>query len=208
MESALWQRYQNENVVVWGIAVDEPVEVIDAFINEFQLTFPILQGNAQLKSQYRVGTDQPISPFPRDFIIGPDGFVAYAADVYDPEAMIATIEDLLDPSTSVIENDATPPNDFNLVATYPNPASISQELSSGKVNIVYELSKAGEIAMQVFDVRGRLVRTFTPGLQSPGAYTIQWDGQSDGGLNAASGTYFIRLQAGNFQQIKKISLIR
>jgi hypothetical protein len=50
---------------------------------------------------------------------------------------------------------------------------------------------------------GREVQTISNKYYAPGSYTFTWDAQ-----DFSSGVYFIRLQAGPFQQSKKIVLLK
>jgi hypothetical protein len=85
---------------------------------------------------------------------------------------------------------------------YPNPFR-------GSTRISYELSDAGDVALRVFDPRGRLVRTLQEGSMGPGQHRLQWDGYDAAGRRAAEGTYFIRLSAGDGTTAsRKVLLLR
>lgn len=77
-----------------------------------------------------------------------------------------------------IQNQAFPPR--------PNPFNPS-------VRIPYTLASPGRVQIQVFDVRGRLVRTVENKARAAGQYTAQWDGSNENGGDAASGTYIGRI---------------
>ena len=207
METNIWQTFQDQDVIVFGINVDETESVVEDFINEFQITFPVLLGTAALQNQYELASNS-VAPYPRDFIIGRDGLFAYVSDFYDPDAMIEVIENELNPTS--VTDDAVPrtPEDFTLVASYPNPFSIANDVpAGGKASVVYQLNTVSDISLQIYDIRGRLIRTLVQTRQNPGEYTVQWDGRNRNNLVVAAGTYFIRLQANNLQQVQKISLI-
>lgn len=71
---------------------------------------------------------------------------------------------------------------------YPNPFN-------PQTTIEYTLAAAGPVRLGVYDARGRLVRTLAAGPQAPGSHARNWDGRDEAGLAAASGVYFIRLEA-------------
>ena len=50
--------------------------------------------------------------------------------------------------------------------------------------------------LQVFDVRGRLIRTLVDASQKPGRYQARWDGHDASGRTVASGRYYYRLNVG------------
>jgi hypothetical protein len=53
-----------------------------------------------------------------------------------------------------------------------------------------------------------LVRTLVEEDQTANVYRVWWDGRSNGGSEVASGVYFYRLIAGDFEATKKMVLIR
>ena len=44
--------------------------------------------------------------------------------------------------------------------------------------------------------------------QNAGKYTVVWDGKNNGGVNVASGIYFLKMKADNFSKVRKMTLIR
>ena len=68
------------------------------------------------------------------------------------------------------------------------------------------------VALDVYDLRGRRVRSLVETEVSAGAHAIAWDGQDQRGHDLASGNYFARLrvQAGDGEDIRtrKITLVR
>jgi flagellar hook assembly protein FlgD len=53
---------------------------------------------------------------------------------------------------------------------------------------------AQPVALKVFDVTGRVVRTLVDRALEPGAHAIAWDGMSDAGIRTSSGVYFYELR--------------
>jgi poly-gamma-glutamate capsule biosynthesis protein CapA/YwtB (metallophosphatase superfamily) len=87
---------------------------------------------------------------------------------------------------------------------YPNPFN-------PRVTIELDLTKAssGETTIEVFDVRGRKVRTLHQGLLPVGKRTgMTWNGQDDHGRNLASGIYLVTAKSGLHTAEQKITLIR
>ena len=74
-----------------GINIDEPEDVVTDFVNAFKLTYPVLLGNSQLKQTYNIAGSH-VSPYPRDYIIGRDGRIAYVSAEFDPEQIEAVIQ--------------------------------------------------------------------------------------------------------------------
>ena len=64
------------------------------------------------------------------------------------------------------------------------------------------------MALQLFDVHGRLVRTLFQGPASSAETTVHWDGRTESGAPAPAGLYFYRLTTGNSRITKKLILAR
>jgi len=76
------------------------------------------------------------------------------------------------------------------LSSAPNPAP------RGTV-IHYSLPSRAPISLDVFDVRGRLVRSLQSGMFAAGAHEAYWDGRATGGERVGPGVYFARLAAGS-----------
>ena len=79
---------------------------------------------------------------------------------------------------------------------YPNPFNPS-------TNIRYRLAGQADVLLEVYDLGGRRIATLVNQSQQPGDYSVPFDGS---GL--ASGIYLIRLQAGAYTSIQKLTLIK
>jgi subtilisin-like proprotein convertase family protein len=93
------------------------------------------------------------------------------------------------------------PTVTRLVGNAPNPFN-------PRTVIAFELARAGQVRLEVFDVRGRLVRRLADRSFAAGRHTALWDGRDNSGGEAASGLYFYRLRAGNLEQTNKMLLVR
>ena len=70
------------------------------------------------------------------------------------------------------------------------------------------LPRAGRISLDVFDPAGRRVRTLTRGRMPAGRSFIQWNGRLDGGGNAPSGIYFVKLKSDDWAVMRRVVLVR
>ncbi len=98
--------------------------------------------------------------------------------------------------TSVVPGHAGTPYEFQLYQNYPNPFNPTTTIS-------YQLPAAGYVALKVYDVLGRCVRTLVSEKQNAGIYTIGFDAS-----NLSSGVYLYRLSAGRFSSTKKLILVK
>ncbi len=70
------------------------------------------------------------------------------------------------------------------------------------------LPQTGDVSLDVFDLAGRHVRTLSRGITQAGRTPSRWDGKLDGGANAASGIYFLRLSSESGSLTRRIALVR
>ena len=82
------------------------------------------------------------------------------------------------------------------LTVHPNPFNSSARIG-------FDLPKGGPIKLEVFDETGRRVRTLMHGPQEAGHHEAAFD---EDGL--ASGTYFVRLRAGNLTRSQKMVLVK
>ncbi len=83
----------------------------------------------------------------------------------------------------------------------PNPFNPSTTIS-------YDLEKAGQVDLQVFDLAGRLVRTLHRGSEAAGRHERVWLGRDQAGRTVAAGVYFYRLQADNEVETRRMLLVK
>ncbi len=83
----------------------------------------------------------------------------------------------------------------------PNPFNPS-------TRIAFDLALAGRVRLEIFDLRGRLVRRLLSEDLPAGRHEAVWDGHSDGGDGVASGTYLARLIAPGYTTVRKLQLVK
>ena len=57
-------------------------------------------------------------------------------------------------------------------------------------------------------MKGQKVRTLKNEEQTAGDYNVVWNGKDDSSKSTASGVYFYKMQAGTYQQTKKMILMK
>jgi len=97
------------------------------------------------------------------------------------------------------DNAAAEPTLF-LGAARPNP-------TSGATWFEYAGAHAGEAVCDVYDIRGRVVRT---GVVSHGAQegVARWDGRDDAGARVPAGVYLLRMTSGREVRTAKVTVVR
>jgi len=88
------------------------------------------------------------------------------------------------------------PETFILKQNYPNPFNPSTQIKFG-------LPKPGQVSLEIFNAVGQKIMTLINSEKAAGYHTINFDGS-----RLASGTYYYRLNAENFQQVRKMILVR
>ncbi|MCK4412720.1 MAG: T9SS type A sorting domain-containing protein [Candidatus Eisenbacteria sp.] len=73
--------------------------------------------------------------------------------------------------------------------------------------ITFQLPVSHRVILRIYSTTGRLVRTLLDENRFPGAHSVTWNGMSERGVPAASGVYFVRLQAGEFSTQRKLVLV-
>ena len=108
METTLWQSFDQDEVIVVGVSNTNNQNVINSFVAENSLTFPIIydtgsSGGVQggdIYDLYYMPNDG--SPYPRDFIINQEGLISYANNEVDTEWMLSVINDLLGYNSGIL----------------------------------------------------------------------------------------------------------
>jgi hypothetical protein len=127
-----------------------------------------------------------------------DGKLDAAVTGYSPSA-IFILMNIHQVQTGTDET-VIPPS-FSVSQNYPNPFNPSTVIE-------FNVPRATNITLRIYDVAGRAVRTLVSGYQSSGRKRVEWNGRDDGGKAVASGVYFYRLSTGNFCETRKIVLVK
>lgn len=91
--------------------------------------------------------------------------------------------------------------EIQLYPASPNPATSS-------VQFEYALASSQRVALALYDVTGRLVRTLVDREDLPGLHRLTWDGKDALGRRVKSGVYFARLKADSYQATQKVVFVR
>jgi hypothetical protein len=104
-------------------------------------------------------------------------------------------------ATSVESGITSQPTTFSLSQNYPNPFN-------PVTRIDYTLPAAADTRLEIYNVRGQLVRTLVNDRLEAGAHFVHWDSNDSYGQPVAPGIYFYRLQAGQQMKVKKMLLLK
>ena len=85
---------------------------------------------------------------------------------------------------------------FSLYQNYPNPFNPTTEIK-------YALTKDCHVELEIFNILGQKVVTLADEKQSAGYKSARWNSGK-----SASGVYFYKLTAGDFTEVKMMTLLR
>ena len=111
---------------------------------------------------------------------------------------------VFDPQNFDYSNGVTAVNDMNNIApilyslnqNYPNPFNPSTA-------ITFAMPASGQVSLKVYDILGCEVATLVNGMQEAGTHTAYFNANT-----MASGIYFYKLSAGNFNQVRKMLFVK
>jgi|SaaInlStandDraft_4_1057021.scaffolds.fasta_scaffold16897_1 hypothetical protein len=123
-----------------------------------------------------------------------DTYALTNSDIY-----IAQIS--IDMNLSTDNKDNINTDNFNLYQNYPNPFN-------SVTTIPFYVEEKSIISLDIFDLKGRLIRTFLSKEYATGLHTINWDGTDENGNSIPSGLYFYSLESSNKIELKKITILK
>ncbi|MBL7075453.1 T9SS type A sorting domain-containing protein [candidate division KSB1 bacterium] len=88
------------------------------------------------------------------------------------------------------------PKAYSLLQNYPNPFNPT-------TTIKYSLPKESKVTLKIFNILGGEVATLVNEHQPAGYHQISWDASG-----YSSGIYFYQIQAGEFQKVRKMVLLK
>jgi hypothetical protein len=84
---------------------------------------------------------------------------------------------------------STPAIASKITSIAPNPVGRETRIS-------FTVASSGDVALDVFDTRGRFLRSLAGGRHPAGAYSVIWDATTGSGSAVSSGVYVVRLRVG------------
>jgi ligand-binding sensor domain-containing protein len=95
-----------------------------------------------------------------------------------------------------LNNNVAFPNKITLSQNYPNPFNPS-------TTIKYDLPKSSDVKIEVYNIAGQKIQTLLNKKIAAGSHEIEFNAE-----NRSSGVYFYRIEAGEFQDVKKMILLK
>jgi hypothetical protein len=154
---------------------------------------PVLDGNAVLIG-YSVGTTKDVTGHVYDY------YHVTATDFSGNEGEEASVNNTFAGVPGIPDADDIPAA-FALRESRPNPFSSSTVIG-------FDLPEETNARVTIYDTHGRIIIKLTNNKYEAGRYAVTWQGEDAAGNRVASGVYFVRMEAGKFQAMKKAMLLR
>lgn len=100
-----------------------------------------------------------------------------------------------------VEDEAITPRPMFAPFNAPNPFNPTTKIH-------FTMDDPGEVVLDIFDVRGRLVKTLLHERRESGEHQVSWDGLDRTGIRSGSGLYLFRVRAGEKISTGKMILAR
>ena len=100
-----------------------------------------------------------------------------------------------------INNETETPTSFSLSQNFPNPFNPSTVIS-------YALPTNSFVSLIIYDLLGREVKTLVNNDQNSGTYKVQWNGENNFGSKVSSGLYIYTIRSGQFNESRKMVLLK
>jgi len=93
------------------------------------------------------------------------------------------------------------PNQFSISPAFPNPFNNQTHFSLTQ-------HKNSMVSMNIYNLKGELVKSLLNQNVAKGQYSIHWDGFDDRFSPVSTGTYLLHVVSGDFQQFSKLILLK
>ncbi|MBC8374578.1 MAG: T9SS type A sorting domain-containing protein [FCB group bacterium] len=100
-----------------------------------------------------------------------------------------------------IEDDPEKPYDYGLMQNYPNPFNPS-------TTIRYSLPEVSDVSLIIYDMKGRVVQSYSERSQAAGWVNYEWSGTNMSGEPISTGVYLCRLEAGKYTRTIKMVYLK
>jgi photosystem II stability/assembly factor-like uncharacterized protein len=104
--------------------------------------------------------------------------------------------ELLENPIGITQTGNTVPREFSLSQNYPNPFNPATKIR-------FDIARAGNVKLTVYDISGRLVTTLVNKTLAPASYTADFNG-----AGLASGVYFYRLETSDAVFTRKMTIVK
>jgi len=123
--------------------------------------------------------------------------VSYIETGYDPGPVVVSGEDQIPFSSNIY-----------LKKNYPNPFKPGGSNRDAGTIIEFSLLRDKKVNLEVYNIKGQLVKTLLDEKLQQGDHRVTWNGQDENNNRVGSGIYFYKVEAGKESLTKKMLLIK
>jgi len=125
----------------------------------------------------------------------------YTNGFSDPSNIVSVV------LTDIDEENITPMKN-ELYANYPNPFNLSESTRLMSTNIRFDLKENEHVILEIFNIKGQLIKTLIDKNLNSGTHSTTWDGRNEHKNPVKSGIYLYKLQTGTFSKVQKMLIVK
>ena len=99
------------------------------------------------------------------------------------------------------EDGVAPVYTTQLIGNYPNPFN-------PETNIRFSLKDAAPVSIEIYNVKGQMVRKLVNEVKAAGDHVAVWNGTDNNGRAVSSGVYYFKMNTGKYSSTKKMILMK
>lgn len=104
-------------------------------------------------------------------------------------------------TVDIKDSESVSVSEYKLFQNYPNPFNSSTQ-------IAFKIPENGSVAITIYDLLGKEVKTLLSEEKPKGSYTVTWDAKDGGGRIVSTGIYFCQLRSKFINSTHKLVLIK
>ncbi len=90
---------------------------------------------------------------------------------------------------------------FVLSNNYPNPFNPTTIID-------YQVDQPAKVSINIFDIKGELIKTIVDDFHKTGNYQVEWNGTDREGNKVSTGAYFYQMRAEDYSSTKKMIFLK
>ena len=171
---------ENGEVISLIASTDDPItEEIDGFTVGNEMSFRFWDSSENIE----------MGDIDVTVISGDETFASLGTSVLCLEIMTTGISDNLIPTVT------------ELGKNYPNPFNPTTTIN-------FSMKESGHITLEIYNIKGQIVRTLINEFRKAGYHKAIWDGTDDNRNPVSSGIYLCKMNEGNQIMLKKMLLVK
>ena len=131
----------------------------------------------------------------------PAGATRIGIQCVSSDAFIFLVDDVTVMGGTAIEDPGVPVVATELHGNFPNPFN-------PETTIRYSVKEATPVSIDIYNVKGQLVKTLVNENKASGHYSVTWNGRDNNNLPVSSGVYFYKMFAGKYSSTRKMILMK